>query len=338
MKSIFELSGVERAAALIVALGPEIASEIFKNLDEENIEKISLEIAKIDRLSPEDMEDLIGEFILDLRKEKRGLRGGKNKAKEILIDAFGEEKSSEIIKKASARDLKKEFEFLKIIEPDVLTSFLKDEHPQTIAVTLNYIAASKSAVILKSLDPEISKKVAVRMAKMKRISPDAVLEIVKTIRNRYREYLKNNKNLRSPGGIDSLIGILQHMNNDEEERIMNIMDSFVPQISEQIRDKVFTFENIVNLSNREIRVLIDEINDDSTVAKALKGAGDDMRFKFLRNMSQNRATDILNDMERMGPVHLADINYCRSRIVAVMMILNDENKLSLLRGKDVYVE
>ncbi|HPV42156.1 MAG TPA: flagellar motor switch protein FliG [Spirochaetota bacterium] len=336
MKDVFDMSGVERAAALLVAMGPKVASEIMKHLDEASIEKITTEIAKIDRLTPQEREELIGEFLIDLRREKRRLRGGEGTAREILTKTFGEGKADQILSKFTNIDVDKEFADLSEIDDQALVSFLKDEHPQTIAVAMSFLAAEKSAAIMSALDRAKAKEVALRMARMDTVMPEAVAGIVKTIKKKYQEYQKKNQGLTA-GGLDTLIGILQHMPADDEKKIMEDLEIAMPNVSSQITEKIFTFDNVVNLTNQEIRLLIDAIDDDVLIAKSLKGAGDEVRFKFLRNMSQNRATDILKDMELMGVVRLSDVEDCRKRIEGIMKTLDDNGVINL-RGGNTFVK
>lgn len=336
MKDVFDMSGVERAAALMVSLGPRAAADIMKHLDEESIDALTREIAKIDRLSPREREDLIGQFLIDLRKEKKRLRGGEGTARQILIKTFGEEKAEKILSKFTNIDVDKEFASLNEIEDDALVLFLKDEHPQTIAVAMSFLAPEKSAAIMKSLDRGKAKDVAVRVAKMDRVMPDAVAGIAKTIRKKYQEYRNKNQGLTT-GGLDALIGILQHMPADDERKIMKELEIALPTVSQQITEKIFIFENVENLTNQEIRILIDAINDDHLLAKSLKGATDEIRFKFLRNMSQNRATDILSDIDAMGVVRLSEVEDCRAKIISIMRTLDDNGVINL-RGGQTFVK
>ncbi|HOD15663.1 MAG TPA: flagellar motor switch protein FliG [Spirochaetota bacterium] len=334
MKDIFDMSGVERAAALLVALGPKVAAEIMKHLDEESIEKLTAAIAKIDRLSPVEREELIGEFLIDLRKEKRRLRGGQETARAILTKTYGETRADEILRKCENIDVDKEFAALNEIEDAALIAFLKDEHPQTIAVAMSFLAPEKAAAVMKSLSPEATKETALRMARMDRVMPEAVAGIVRTIKKKYQEYRQKNQGL-SAGGLDTLIGILRHMPGDDEKKIVEDLEIEMPSVSEQIRDKIFAFENAAHLTNNEMRILIDEIGDDRLIATALKGAEDDVRFKFLRNMSQNRATDILSDMNAMGAVRRSEVNDSRNKIVAIMRNLDDNGIIDLKGGDEL---
>jgi flagellar motor switch protein FliG len=337
MKSIFEMTGPEKAASLLIALGPDIASEIIKYLDEESIKKVTEEIAKIDQLNVKDKEDLIGEFLIDLRKKRGTLYGGDNVARDILVAALGENKAREVIDKLTRKDLEKGFDFLREIDSEILVSFLQNEHPQTITVTLAHLPSAKSAEILKSLAPVTAKEVAKRIAKMDKTSPDAVIEIARVIRKKY-EKLKESGKYEIAGGVDTLVSILNHMSGEQEKMIMDHINHAIPTIAKEIKDRIYTFDNVLYLSNEEIRILIDEINDDLLIAKALKGAGDDIRFRFLRNMSRNRATDILTDMDSMGPLRLSEIQDARDEIISIMRQLHDYGVISLRKEREKYIE
>ena len=337
MKNIYDMNGTQRAAALMVALGPSIAADILKHLDEESIEKITIEIAKIDQLDPADKEELIGSFLIDLRKSKRSVKGGKDKARDLLRESFGEEKAEEILNRVSLLDVEKEYDFLKEIDPELIFSFLKGEQSQTIAVVLSYITPEKAGKVIKLLPRETSKDVALKMAKMKQITPEAAAAAARFLKKRHDEYVKKG-GAKTAGGVDSLISILRHMPAETERKILNRLDIHTPDLSTVLRQKVFSFENVLNLSNNEVRILIDEIKDDGVMARALKGAGDDIRFKFMRNMSRNRATDILGDMDVMGPIRLSEVEECRNIIVEKMRELHDSGQISLIGDRELYVE
>lgn len=337
MKAIYEMSGIEKAATLMVALGPDAASRIMKYLDENSLNMLAEQIAKVENLNVKEKEDLIGEFLLGLKKNRGTVFGGENAARDILKSAFGDKKADEIFHKLSRKDLEKGFEFLKNIDSKILTNLLRDEHPQTITVTLSYLPPEKSADILQQLSTYVGKEIVRRMAKLDKTSPDAVLEIVRVLRNKYEKYMESGQQHES-GGIDTLVDIMNQMSPEQENRIMNYFDSNLPLICDKIKDKLFTFDNVLNLTHDEIQILIDETRSDYLIAKALKGAGDEIRFKFLRNMSQNRATDILNEMDNMGPVRLTEIHEARNAIIDIMRTLNDNGLIALRKNKEQYVE
>jgi flagellar motor switch protein FliG len=338
MKSIAELSGIEKSAMLLVVLGADVASRVLTYLDEMTIFKIAQEIIKIDNIKIEEKEELIGEFLLDLKKNKGTIQGGENLARDILKAAFGDEKAEEILNNLTYADIEKGFSFIKSIDPDVLTSILEKEHPQIITATLYYLSPIQTAAILKKLPADVSKDIIKRMAKMEKPSPKAVIELVRILRRNYEKYREPNNKMEKTDGINILIDIIDKMNPDQGKRLMEYFEIRLPQISEKIKERIFNFENILNLTHQEIQILIDQINDDYLIAKALKGAGDDIKFIFLRNMSQNRATDVINDMENMGALRLSEINESRSYITRIMRMLNDNGYITIKKDQEKYVE
>ncbi|TAL39773.1 MAG: flagellar motor switch protein FliG [Spirochaetes bacterium] len=338
MKEFDEMSGTEKAAALLVALGTGVASEILRYLDDESIAKISEGIAKIEKLSAEERENLIGEFLLQLKKRRFEAVGGESTAKNLLVTALGEEKAGEILKKLSHRNLEKGFEFLNEIDSEILAGMIQKEHPQTIAVTLAHLPAQKAAQLMQKLPPDVAKDAARRMARMDKTSPEAILEIARVIRKKYEAVKSAGHDFVTPGGVGKLADIMNYMSGDQEKRLMDHFEDSIPDVAQEIRDRIFTFENTATLSNQEMRLLIDELGDDMLVVRALKGAGDEIRFKFLRNMSRNRATDILNEIDLIGPLRVSEIQYARDQVVAVMRELNERGLIVLRKTKEGMID
>ncbi len=338
MKSIFDLNGTERAAALLVLLGPEIASEVMKHLDEESIEAITAQMIKVQTLSPEDREDLIGEFMIELRRSSKTARGGINRARKMIVDAFGAEKADEMIARIENRDPESGLKFLSEIDDLEALALLKDEDPGVTALVLSYIEPAKAAKILKGFSADKSRAVAIRLAKMKNPSPEAAVAVGRALKKRYKKIQELQGDKGVEGGVDSLMSILAHMSSSQEKNILQGIDIVLPDLSREIMQRIFVFENVTKLSNSEIRILIDEINNDSLIARSLKGAEDDVRFKFLRNMSQNRASDIIREMDLMGPIRLSEVDECRDYIVEIMRELNENGVIIMKRDGEIFVE
>jgi flagellar motor switch protein FliG len=338
MKSIFDMTGTERAAALLVLLGSEIASEVMKHLDEESIEAVTAQMIKVQNLSQEDREDLIGEFMIELKKASKTPGGGINRARKMMIDAFGAERADEMITRIESKDPESGLKFLAEIDDADALTLLKDEEPGVLSLVLSYIEPAKAAKILKELPEDKSRAVAIKLAKMKNPSPEAAVAVAKALKKRYKKIkdLQGDKGVE--GGVDSLMSILAHMSSSQEKNILKDIDITLPHLSREIMERIFVFENVIKLSNNEMRILIDEINNDEAIAKALKGAGDDVRFKFMRNMSQNRASDIIREMDLMGPVRLSEIEECRDYIVEIMRELNENGVIVMKRDGEIFVE
>ena len=214
-KSIYEMNGVEKAAAFLTVIGEETASEVFKNLDDDSIIKLTEEMSKISNLSAAEKEDLIGEFYLALRDETSDDIGGPGKARRFLESAFGVEKANEIFHKLKIKNVGKEFDFLKEVDPEIAAIMMKDEMPQIIAVTLFHLPPELTVQIMKEFPLEIKKSVAVKLAKIDKIAPEAVLKIAEKLRERYYKQIEKSGNLTSSGGIDSLAQILNYMSYNE---------------------------------------------------------------------------------------------------------------------------
>lgn len=338
MKSLFNMTGTEKAAALLFLLGPEIASDILRHLDEDSIEKISAGMVRMQSLPEEEKEDLIGEFIIELKKSSKTKTGGINTARKMIVDAFGEEKADELVKKIENRDTESNFKFLNELEDTQLVSLLKNEQPQVIALVIKFLSPQKAGMVLKNLPPDKSREAGVKLARMNNPSAEAAVAVARAFKKRCRDIQKSADEHADVGGMESLASIMSHMSSEQERNLLEGMDIAVPEISKNILEMIFSFENIVTLSNREIRILIDEINNDYTIAKSLKGAEDDIKFKILRNMSQNRAEDILNEMSAMGAVRLKDVEECRDYIVDIMRELNENGVIVIRRDGEVYVD
>ncbi len=338
MKNIDDMSGVEKAAALFISLGPEVAADICKHLSEDAIFKIFQEVAKIEKLPAQEKEELIGEFIIQLKKIKNGTYGGEDTAKKLLIDAFGMEKAKKIFKKVQETNINKTFNFLQDADPAIIANLMVKEHPQTIAVMLIHLKSKTAADILKLLPPDISSSVALRIAKMKQIAPEAVLEISRIVKNKYDEILNKDKHSEKMSGINKIAEIMNHMNAESEHKLMHHFENEIPEQASAIKEKIYTFEHITSLSNKEIRILIDEVADDRLLALSLKGAGDEIRFKIFRNMSNNRAKDILEDMQQLGAVRMHDVLDSRQTMVRIMRELNNNGIIILRKGDETYIE
>ena len=335
-KSIHDMNGIERAAAFLTVIGEEAASEIFKNLDEDSILSLSTEMAKINNLSASEKEDLIGEFYLAFREEASNDISGPNKARRFLESAFGIEKTKEIFYKLKIKNIEKEFDFLKEADPEIAAMLIKDELPQTIAVTLFYLPPELSVQIMKSLNLDVKKSVAVKLAKIKKIAPEAALRIAEKLKEKY-DKVKDGGDLTQSGGIDNLAKILNFMPYDSERQLLKGLDELVPDISNLVKNKIYSFDQILDLSNKDIRLLIDHVGNDKLIALALKGLGDDMRFKFFRNLSENRAKDMLEEINFLGLVRSTEAEEARDYIMHIMRRLDESGMISIKREGETYV-
>lgn len=338
MKSIFDMKGPEKAAALLMVLGPQITADILKHLDETSVERLTAEMIKMKSLPESEREELIGDFMIELKKSSKAATGGINRARRIIEESFGEEKADEMIRKIESKDTESAFKFLSELTSDEILALVKDEPSQMISLVLSFMPAKTSGEILKKLPRDRAREAALKLARMKNVSPEAAVAVARALRKRYRAMKSTEADEAGAGGIDSLVSILGHMSSESEKKILDSLGITMPKVAEDISERIFTFENIASLSNSEMRLLIDELNDDYLVAFALKGAGDEIKFRFLRNMSQNRATDILEEMERMGAVRLKEVLEYRDAIVEKVRDMEARGAIHLRRNGEEWVE
>ena len=324
-----ELTGVQKAAVLLITLGPEKSASIFKHLKEEEIEELTLEIANTRSISPQEKEDVLNEFYQVCLAPQYIAEGGIGYAKELLEKALGEQKAQDVITKLTASLQVRPFEFIRKTDPSQVLNFIQDEHPQTIAMILSYLSPAQSAMILGALTPEKQADVAKRIAMMDRTSPDVIKEVERVLERRLSSLV--NQDYTIVGGVDAIVNILNTVDRSTEKHIMESLEIEEPELADEIRKKMFVFEDILLLDDRAIqRVLRDVENSDLGIA--LKGANEDVQNAIFNNLSKRLAAMIKEDMEFMGPVRMKDVEEAQQKIVSVIRKLEDAGEIVISRG------
>lgn len=260
-----ELKGIQKAAILLIALGPEKSSMIFRHLKEDEIEDLTLEIANTKSVTPQIKEKVINEFYEVCLAQQYIAEGGIGYAKELLEKALGTDKALDVIGKLTASLQVKPFEFVKKTDASQLLNFIQDEHPQTIALILSYLSSGQSAVILSALAPEKQADVARRIATMDRTSPDVIKEVERVLESKLSSLV--NQDYTIIGGVDAVVEILNTVDRGTEKHIMETLEVEEPELADEIRKKMFVFEDILLLDDRSIqRVLRDVDNNDLAIA------------------------------------------------------------------------
>ncbi|MBO5094265.1 MAG: flagellar motor switch protein FliG [Lachnospiraceae bacterium] len=319
-----ELSGLQKAAVLLIALGPEKSSHIFKHLKEDEIEELTLEIANTRSVTPQLKEDVIQEFYQLCLAQQYIAEGGIGYAKELLEKALGEEKARDVIGKLTASLQVKPFEFVRKTDASQLLNFIQDEHPQTIALIMSYLSSAQSSMILSALPPERQADVAKRIAMMDRTSPDVIKEVEKVLESKLASLV--NQDYTIIGGVDAVVEILNSVDRGTEKHIMETLEIEEPELADEIRKKMFVFEDILLLDDRAIqRVLRDVENND--LAIALKGSNEEVQNAIFSNLSKRLAVMIKEDMEFMGPVRMKDVEEAQQKIVNIIRKLEDSAEI-----------
>lgn len=324
-----EFTGLQKAAILLITLGPERSADIFKHLKEDEIEELTLEIANTRSISPQVKEDVLNEFYQICLAQQYIAEGGIGYAKELLDKALGADKAQEVISKLTASLQVRPFEFVRKTDPSQLLNFIQDEHPQTIAMILSYLTAPQASMVLGALPPEKQADVAKRIAMMDRTSPDVIKEVERVLERKLSSLM--NQDYTIVGGVDAIVGILNTVDRGTEKHIMESLEIEEPELADEIRKKMFVFEDILLLDDRAIqRVLRDVDNND--LAVALKGANEEVQGVIFKNLSKRLAAMIKEDMEYMGPVRMKDVEEAQQKIVSIIRKLEDSAEIVISRG------
>ncbi len=327
--SIDNISGIQKAAILLIALGPEKSSLVFKHLKDDEIEQLTLEIANTRSVAPELKDAVLDEFYEVCLAQQYISEGGIGYAKELLDKALGEEKANNVIGRLTASLQVRPFEFVRKADSTQLLNFIQDEHPQTIALILAYLPSSQASAVVGSLPPEKQADVAKRIAMMDRTSPDVIKEVEKVLERKLAAMA--NQEFTTVGGVDAIVNILNTVDRSTEKHIMETLEIEEPELADEIRRKMFVFEDILTLDNRAIQTVLREV-DNNELAMALKSANEQVQEAIFSNLSSRLSAMIKEDMEYMGPVRLKDVEDAQQKIVNIIRKLEDAGEIVISRG------
>lgn len=328
-KNIDDLSNKQKAAVLIVALGPEVSADIYKYLTEEEIEQLTLEIANLKKISSEQQKEIIDEFHQMLVAQNYISDGGIEYAKEVLEKAMGTQKAVEIINRLTSSLQVRPFDFIRKADPVQLMNFLQNENSQTIALIMTYLNAEQSASLLSSFSPEKQIDIATRVATMDRTSPEVILEVEKVLEKQLASVVTDD--YTNVGGVQAVVNILNNVDRGTEKNIIEALEVDDPELAEEIKRRMFVFEDILLLDNRAVQRTLREV-DTQDLTLALKGSKEEVQDKIFNNMSKRQSEMVKEDIEYMGPVRLRDVEEAQQRIVNTIRKLEDAGEIIVSRG------
>ncbi len=324
-----QLSGRQKAAVFLVSLGSEVSSEIFKHLREDEIEQLTFEIARLDRIEPEDRDKVLQEFQEMMMAQEFIQNGGIDYARDVLERALGTQKAIDIVNRLTSSLQVRPFDFIRRTDPSHLLNFIQGEHPQTIALILAYLDSQKSAQILSGLSHQIQADVAKRIAQMDRTSPDVLREVERVLERKLSTLA--SEDFTSAGGIDSIVEVLNNVDRGTEKIIIEALEEEDPELAEEIKKRMFVFEDIVLLDDRSIQKVLREV-DTQDLAKALKGVDAEVQEKIYRNMSKRASSLLREDMDFMGPIRLRDVEESQQKIVNIIRKLEESGDIIVARA------
>jgi flagellar motor switch protein FliG len=323
------LTGASKAAALLVSLGAEQAAGIFKHLREEEIERLSLEMAQLDSVPPQQTEAIYTEVLETARTLGFYSEGGVEFAREVLEASVGEERAAEIIGRLAAIIEMRPFEFLRRTPPDQIATFLQTESPQTIALVVANLHTTLAAQVLAQLPPEQQAYTAVRIATMNETSPEVIKDVEAVLRQKLSSVI--SQEYAAAGGVQPLADILNSADRSTERNVLDRLAEIDEELAEEVRMLLFVFDDIVKIDDRGIQMVLKDA-DQKDLALALRGVSDDVKDKVLRNMSQRGAEMLLEELAIQPPQRRSVVEESQGRIVAIIRRLEDAGALTISRG------
>jgi flagellar motor switch protein FliG len=325
---ILNIPGKAKAAILLIFLGPETSGHILQSLTDAEIEILTIEIAKARKISTDEKLSVLFEFEQMMMARKFVSEGGLEYAKTLLEKTIGPGKALEVLAKMGTSLQVQPFEAARTADPTQLATLIQNEHPQTVALILAYLQPEKSAVILQSMTADTQVEIAKRLALMDRTSPEITREVENYLEERLSSII--GQDFTSVGGIGSLIGVLNAVERATEKNIIETMEVQEPALAEEVKKRLFVFEDVVLIDDKSLQHLFKEI-DMKDLSVALKGVTDEVKEKFYKNMSKRAAEMLKEQMAYMGPVRMRDVDQAQQRIVAVVKKLEGRGEIVISR-------
>ncbi|MBO4629893.1 MAG: flagellar motor switch protein FliG [Treponema sp.] len=334
-KDYKSLTGRQKAAIFLISLGPEVSAEIMKHLREDEVETLTFEIARQEKVNPDFKDAVLEEFQELMNAQNFITTGGIDYARELLEKSLGSQKAIDIINRLTSSLQVRPFDFIRRTDPAHLLNFIQQEYPQTIALILAYLEPGKAAVILQNLPEEMQAEVSKRLATMDRTSPEVLREVERVLEKKLSTL--SSEDYTAAGGVEAIVEILNLVDRSSEKSIIESLEEDDPDLAEEIKKRMFVFEDIVMLDNRAIQKVLRDV-DQQELAKALKSVDTEVQDKIFSNMSKRAASMLKEDMEFMGPVRLKDVEESQQKIVSIIRRLEDSGDIVIARsGEDELV-
>jgi flagellar motor switch protein FliG len=324
------LSGKEKAAIALIAMGPELSAEVFKHMREDEIEELTLEIASMRTVPPEQKDKILGELYHMYLAQEYIAQGGIDYAKEVLERALGSQKAMEIIERLTASLQVRPFEFIRSTDPGQLLTFIQGEHPQTIALILAFLQPEQAGTILTALPPEKQVDVTKRLALMEHTSPEVIHEVERVLEAKLSALAGQDST--QVGGVEALVEVLNQVDRATEKTILENLEEQEPELAEEIKRRLFTFEDIVQLDDKAVMRVLREIDLTRDLPMALKVASEEVKTKIFNNLSKRAVETLQEEMDYLGPVRLRDVEEAQQRIVNTIRKLEEVGEIIIARG------
>jgi len=330
------LSGAQKAAVLLLQMGKERSAKVLRSMRESEVAEIMAEVARLRNVDSTRVADVLDEFKSMAEQKISFTSGGLELARSILEETLGEAHATDILERVTQGRLELPFEFLHRADPRQVLSFIENEHPQTITLVLAHMPPERAALVLSGLPEDRQRTVAHRLATMDRTSPDVIEQVEQVLERRLSSVLQPSE-MTAVGGVQSLVDILNRSDRGTERLILETFEQSDPELADEIRQRMFVFEDITQLDDRSVQLVLRQV-DTKDLAMALKGVRADVRQLILRNMSERAAQNLVEEIDLLGPVRLKSVEEAQGGIVRVIRALEESGQLVLNRGADEFVE
>jgi flagellar motor switch protein FliG len=330
------LSGPQKVAVLLLQLGAERAAPVLRSMRESEIAEVMAEVARMRNIDVDMVNQVFDEFT-ELAEARQNVRsGGMEFARNMLEQSLGNQKADEILDRVNASMVQLPFEFLRKSDPRQILGFIQDEHPQTIALVLAYMHPEPAAMVMGGLSEERQREVAARLAQMDRTSPEVIEEVEAVLQRRLSSVMTSTE-LSAAGGIQALVDILNRSDRATERLILEGLEYQDEQLADDVRQRMFVFEDITTLDDRSIQLILRQV-EGKELALALKGVRVDVRDKITKNMSQRAAQNLVEEIDMLGAVRIKHVEEAQGGVVRVIRALEESGQLVLSRSQDEFIE
>lgn len=330
--ALSNLNGVRKAAILLVQLGKERAALVMSHMSDAEVEAVSAEIAAMTQIGAPETESVLYEFRDMMTARMHIAQGGLSVAQSLLEHSLGPERAAKIMERLNAAAVKMPFQFLHAADPAQLRSFIADEHPQVIALVLAHMTPDKASLLLSGLPPEQQANVAHRIAVMDRTSPDIIRAVEETLERKFSSMLQPAEMSRV-GGVDPLVNIINRSDRSTERQIVEGLEALDQMLADEVKSRMFMFEDIVTLDDRSVQQVLRQV-DAADLAMALKGMSETVRRKITGNLSARAAETLLEEVELLGAVRLAQVEEAQQSVIRKIRELEERGEIMVRRGTE----
>lgn len=330
-----ELAGIQKAALLLLQMSKRDSARILKMLSQAEVAELTAEIARMERVDGSVTDEVIGDFLNQVTAKSATTSGGLQVARSMLEDGLGKDEANDIIEAVMASMGKIPFQFLRQADPRQVLSFIQDEHPQTITLVVAHMSPEQAAAVMGGLSEELQRDVATRLAVMDRTSPDVIEQVEHQLERKFSSVMQPNE-MSALGGVQNLVDILNRSDRAMERLILEGLEHSSPELADEIRQRMFVFEDIGGLDDKSIQLVLRQV-DGKELAVALKGIKAEVRDKIGKNMSERASQNLKEEIDMLGPVRIKAVEEAQGAIVRVIRALEEAGQLVLARGADEFV-